>query len=77
MKRYFDPLPTKLPIKSQTRGKLLRELRTLPEQVFPTIEWSQEQIKRIEAIQQLLEADLAERRLCKFQTKSIDSAAIE
>ena len=57
MKRYFNPLPTKLPLKSQTRGKLLCELKELPQQCFPTIEWTLAQQQRIEAIKCLLDAD--------------------
>lgn len=58
MKRYFDPLPTKLPMKSQTRGKLLCELQELPQQSFPTIAWTLAQEQRIEALKALLDADL-------------------
>lgn len=62
MKRYFNPLPTKLPLKSQTRGKLLCELKELPQQCFPTIEWTLAQQQRIEAIKCLLDADLKAQR---------------
>lgn len=62
MNRYFDPLPTKLPMKSQTRGRLLRELETLPSCVFPTIAWTMAQANRIEAIKRLLDEDLQAQR---------------
>lgn len=67
MKRYFDPLPKKLPLKSQTRGKLLRELQELPQQSFPTIAWTLAQQQRIEALKALLEADLAARNPSSYR----------
>lgn len=58
----FDNLPTKLPMKDQTRGRLLRDLQELPQQVFPTIAGARAQQERIEALRALLDADLQARR---------------
>lgn len=59
---HFDNLPTKLPMKDQTRARLLRELQELPQQVFPTIAAARAQQERIEALRALLDADLEARR---------------
>lgn len=56
-RNYFGQLPTKLPMKSQTRGKLIRQLEELPNEFSITAAMEMGKQQRIEDIKAILQAD--------------------